>query len=119
MEPRGLRKVGVATFIVGLTLGIIVPFAQFGGKFPGPWVVGVAVLPLLWAAVWTYMARRRNWWLVLLGQWLSLSLACWWFLGNATGWPPQAALGGAVFGTILLAIWMIPVAIIAAFPTRR
>ncbi len=48
MEPRGLRKVGVATVIVGLVLGIIVPFAQFGGVFPAPWVLGVAVLPALW-----------------------------------------------------------------------
>ncbi len=119
MEPAGLRKVGVATLIVGFVLGIIVPFAQFGGKFPAAWVLGVAVLPLLWSAVWTYRARRQNWWLVLLGQWVSLILACWWFFGTATGWAPQSVLAGAVFGTLILAIWMVPVAIIAAFPSRR
>ncbi len=119
MEPLGLKKVGVTTLIVGLVLGIIVPFAQFGGVFPAPWVLGVAVLPILWGAIWTYVARRRSWWLVLLGQWLSLSVACWLFLGSGTGWAPQAALGGLVFGTLILAIWMIPVGIIAALPGRR
>lgn len=119
MEPRGLRKVGVATLIVGLALGLIVPFATFGGKFPGPWVLGVSVLPLLWAAIWTYRARRRSWWVVLLGQWATLVAACWLFLGDAAGWPPQAALGGVIFGTLLLAVWMVPVAIIAAFPASR
>lgn len=119
MEPRGLRRVGVTTLIVGLTLGLIMPFAQFGGTFPGPWVLGVAVLPLLWAAVWTYLAGRRNCWLVLLVQWFSLGTACWLFLGNATGWAPQAVLGGAIFGTLLLAIWMVPVGIVAALPSRR
>ncbi len=119
MEPRGLRRVGVATLIVGLVLGIIVPFAQFGGRFPPSWILGIAVLPPLWAAVWTYRASRRNWWLVLLAQWLSLSLVCWWILGSASDWAPQAALAGVVFGTLMLAIWMVPVGIIAALPSRR
>ncbi len=119
MEPRGLKKVGVTTVIVGLVLGIIVPFSQFGGVFPAPWVLGVAVFPLLWGAVWTYLARRRSWWLVLLGQWLSLCLACGLFLGSSTGWAPPAALGALVFGSLILAIWMIPVGIIAAMPGRR
>lgn len=119
MEPAGLKKVGIATVIVGLVLGIIVPFAQFGGVFPAPWVLGVAVLPVLWGAIWSYLARRRNWWLVLLGQWMSLSLVCWLFLGSTTNWVPQAVLGGAIFGTLILAVWMIPVGIIAALPGRR
>ena len=119
MEPRGLRVVGVATLIVGLVLGIIVPFAQFGGKFPASWVAGVAVLPVLWGALWTYGARRRNWWLFLVGQWLSLSVALWWFFGTATNWAPQAVLAGAVFATVLLAVWMVPVGVIALFAGRR
>ncbi len=119
MEPKGLRVVGVATLIVGLVLGIIVPFAQFGGKFPAAWVLGVAVLPVLWGALWTYRARRRNWWLVLLGQWISLSLACWWFFGSATDWAPQAVLAGIVFGTMLLVVWMVPVGIITVVAARR
>ena len=119
MEPAGMKKVGVTTLIVGLVLGLIVPFAQFGGVFPAPWVLGVAVLPILWGAVWTYFARRKHWWLVLLGQWLSLCLACLLFLGPATGWAPQAALGGLVFGTLILVIWMTPVAIVAAFPAQQ
>ncbi len=119
MEPPGLRRVGVTTLIVGLVLGIIVPFAQFGGVFPAPWVLGVAVLPILWGAAWAYVARRGTWFPVLLGQWLSLCLACWLFLGRGTDWASEAVLGGLVFGTLLLAIWMVPVAIIAALPVRR
>lgn len=119
MEPPGMRRVGVATMIVGLVLGIIVPFAQFGGRFPAPWVLGVVVIPLLWAAVWTWVARRRNWPLVLLGQWLSLCLVFWLFLGPGTGWAPQAALGGLVFGTLVLIIWMVPVGIVAIVAGRR
>ncbi len=119
MEPGGLRKVGVTTVIVGLVLGLIVPFAQFGGVFPAPWVLGVAVLPVLWGVVWTYRASRRNWWLVLLAQWASLSVTCWLFFGSTTSWSPQALLGGAVFGTLILVIWMVPVGIVAALPDRR
>lgn len=116
---RGLKKIGVATLIVGLALGIIVPFAQFGGVFPAPWVVGVTIIPVMWAVVWAYLARRRTWWLVVLGQWLSLSLACWLFLGANTEWAPPAILGGLIFGSIILAIWMIPVAIVGALPARH
>lgn len=119
MEPRGLMRVGVMTLIIGLTLGIIVPFAAFGGVFFPPWVVGVIVLPPLWAGVWTYLARRRTWWLVLLGQWMSLILACWLFFGSAAQWSVQAFLAGVVFGTLLLAVWMIPVGLFAAMPARR
>lgn len=119
MEPAGLKTVGVATLVVGLVLGIIVPFAQFGGVFPAPWVLGVSVLPVLWGAIWTYLARRKSWWLVLLGQWLSLCLACWLFLGRGSDWVPQAALGGLVFGTLILIVWMVPVGIISALPARR
>lgn len=119
MEPPGLTMVGVTTLIVGLVLGIIVPFAQFGGRFPAPWVLGVAVLPLLWGAVWIWLARRKNWGLVLLGQWCSLCLVFWLFLGPGTDWAPQAALGGLVFGSLILIIWMVPVAIVAVLPARR
>lgn len=119
MEARGLKKVGVTTLIVGLVLGIIVPFAQFGGVFPAPWIVGVAVLPLLWGAIWAYVARREYWLLVLMAQWLSLSLILWLVLGSGTNWAPQAVLGGVLLGMLVLAIWMIPVAIIAVLPGRR
>lgn len=118
-EPAGLRRVGVATLIVGLVLGIIVPFAQFGGVFPAPWIVGVAVLPVLWGAVWVYLARRRTWWLWLAAQWLTLALACWLVLGPATDWAPEAVIAGLVFGTLLLVVWMVPVGIIAMLPARR
>lgn len=118
-KERGLKKIGVATLVVGLALGIIVPFAQFGGVFPVPWVVGVTVIPVLWAAVWAYLARLRTWWFVVLGQWLSLSAACWLFLGANTDWAPQAILGGLIFGSIILVIWMVPVAIVAVLPARR
>lgn len=110
---------GVTTLIVGLVLGIIVPFAQFGGVFPALWVLGVAVMPLLWGAIWAYLARREYWLLVLLGQWLSLSVILWLFLGSGTNWAPQAVLGGLLLGTLVLAIWMIPVAIIGVLPGRR
>lgn len=119
MEGRGLKKVGVTTLIVGLVLGIIVPFAQFGGVFPVPWVLSVAVLPLLWGVIWAYFARREFWLLVLLAQWLSLSLVLWLVLGSGTDWAPQAVLGGVVLATLVLALWMIPVAIIAVLPGRR
>ncbi|MGV8845493.1 hypothetical protein [Tessaracoccus sp.] len=119
MEPQGLLRVGVSTLIVGLVLGIIVPFAQFGGVFTPPWVLAVAVFPLLWAAIWAYLARRRNRGWILLAQWSSLSLACWLFFGAASGWVLQAALAGVIFGTLLLGIWMVPVWVIAAFPSRR
>lgn len=118
MEPHGLRKVGIATFVVGLVLGIIVPFAQFGGVFTPPWIVGVVILPLFWGAVWTFRARRRNWLLVLLAQWASLFVACWVFFGSATSWSVPAFVGGVVFGSLILIIWMLPVAIIAALPGR-
>lgn len=118
-EPLGLKKVGIATIIVGLILGIIVPFTQFGGRFPAPWVLGVAVLPLLWGATWIWLARRKNWGLVLLAQWLSLCLVLWLFIGPGTGWAPQAALGGLVLGSLILIVWMVPVGIVAMMPARR
>ena len=119
IEPKGMMRVGVATVVVGLVLGIIVPFAQFGGVFPPPWILGVLVLTPLWGAAWTYLARRRNWWLVLLGQWFSLSLAVWLFFGSTIGWVPQSFLGGMVLGTFILAVWMVPVGVVAMVPGRR
>ncbi|MDO5736884.1 MAG: hypothetical protein Q4P15_10465 [Propionibacteriaceae bacterium] len=119
MEPHGLLKVGIATLVVGLVLGIIVPFTQFGGVFPAPWVLGVSVLPLAWGAIWAYLARRRTWWLWLLLQWMSLSLALMWFVGREMGWTSQAATGGVVLGLLILVVWMAPVAVISVFPLRR
>ena len=119
MEPAGLKRIGLATLIVGLVLGIIVPFAQFGGMFPAPWILGVVVLPVLWGAMWVYVAHPSNWWLVLLGQWMSLAVACWLFFATSTSFSPQALMGGAVFGTLLLAVWMIPVGVIAVLPRRH
>lgn len=118
-EPGGLRKVGVATLIVGLVLGLIVPFALFGGVFPAAWVLGVAVLPVMWGAVWVYLARRRTWWIWLMAQWAALSVACWLSLGPATSWAAEAAVAGAIFGALLLAVWMVPVGVIALLPVRR
>ncbi|WP_158600627.1 hypothetical protein [Tessaracoccus antarcticus] len=119
MEPKGLLRVGIATFAVGLVWGIIVPFAQFHGKFPASWVVGVVVLPALWGGLWCYLARPRTWPLWLGGQWLSLALACWLFIGSVTDWAPQAVLGGAVFGALLLFLWMVPVGIITVLTGKH
>ncbi|MEO7587755.1 MAG: hypothetical protein ABIS84_06965 [Arachnia sp.] len=117
-EPPGLLRAGIATFVVGLVWGIIVPFAQFGGQFPAPWVVGVVVLPALWGGLWAYLARPGKWPLWLAAQWLTLAVGCWLFLGPPTGWAPQAALGGAVFGALLLFMWMAPVGIIVALTKK-
>ncbi len=53
MEPRGLKKVGIATVIVGSVLGIIVPFAQFEGACVNPgWKRGVAAATSCWGRVY-------------------------------------------------------------------